>query len=222
LRHGLRHDLRHDLGHDLGHDLRHGLGRIFYGHQRREAIQRAHDFADGVGGDAGIECRGVDRLTSSRAGLRKQRISSTYNETNRSPRFCLCSFVSREMSARDQLQGDLGKVAGPRLLRSPSVRPLRIFGKAVERRFLSIATNEWLRLLGCCGHGLPHYPPVEPSASPPVASIATAPCGKWKNCRPRRAARQWPRPLRRPATHSLTTAEVALAAGCAVGAAQAA
>jgi len=34
--------------------------RFFFGHQRREAIQRAHDLADGVGGDAGIERRGVE------------------------------------------------------------------------------------------------------------------------------------------------------------------
>ena len=55
-----RHDLRHGLGYGLGYDLRHGLGRIFFGHQRREAIQRAHDLADGVGGDAGVERRGVE------------------------------------------------------------------------------------------------------------------------------------------------------------------
>ena len=30
------------------------------GHQRREAIERAHDLADGVGGDAGIKRRGVE------------------------------------------------------------------------------------------------------------------------------------------------------------------
>ena len=45
---------------DRRHDLRHGLGRIFFGHQRRQAIQRAHDVADRVGGDAGVERRGVE------------------------------------------------------------------------------------------------------------------------------------------------------------------
>ena len=30
------------------------------GHQRREAIERAHDLADGLGGDAGVERRGVE------------------------------------------------------------------------------------------------------------------------------------------------------------------
>ena len=33
------------------------LGLILLGHQRREAIQRAHDRADGVGGNARIERR---------------------------------------------------------------------------------------------------------------------------------------------------------------------
>ena len=29
-------------------------------HQRCEAVERAHDLADGVGGDAGVERRGVE------------------------------------------------------------------------------------------------------------------------------------------------------------------
>ena len=34
------------------------LGLVLLGHQRSETIQRAHDLADGVGGDAGVErCR---------------------------------------------------------------------------------------------------------------------------------------------------------------------
>jgi hypothetical protein len=35
-------------------------GFIPPGHQRREAIQRAHDLADGVGGDARVERRGLE------------------------------------------------------------------------------------------------------------------------------------------------------------------
>jgi hypothetical protein len=52
---GGRHDLRHGLGHGLGH----GSGLIFFGDQRCEAIERAHHLTDGVGGDAGIERRGL-------------------------------------------------------------------------------------------------------------------------------------------------------------------
>jgi len=33
---------------------------VFLGVQRREAIQRAHDFADGVGGNTGIERGGLE------------------------------------------------------------------------------------------------------------------------------------------------------------------
>ena len=36
------------------------LGFILLGRQRREAIQRAHDLTDRVGGDAGVERRGVE------------------------------------------------------------------------------------------------------------------------------------------------------------------
>jgi hypothetical protein len=36
------------------------FGLILLGHQRREAVERAHDLADGVGGDAGVKCRGVE------------------------------------------------------------------------------------------------------------------------------------------------------------------
>jgi hypothetical protein len=35
------------------------FGLILLGHQRREAVERAHDLTDGVGGDAGVERRGV-------------------------------------------------------------------------------------------------------------------------------------------------------------------
>jgi hypothetical protein len=60
-----------------------------------------------------------------------------------------------------------------------------------------------------------------PSTPVQAAPIAMAP-GARRSRRHvgRGAARQWPRPLRRPATHSLTTAEaifVALAAGRAIG-----
>ena len=36
------------------------FGLILLGHQRREAVERAHNLADGVGGDAGVERRGVE------------------------------------------------------------------------------------------------------------------------------------------------------------------
>jgi hypothetical protein len=35
------------------------FGLVHLGHQRSEAIQRAHDLADGVGGDAGVERRRI-------------------------------------------------------------------------------------------------------------------------------------------------------------------
>jgi hypothetical protein len=37
-----------------------GLGFILLGAQRRETIQRAHDVADRVGGDAGVERRRIE------------------------------------------------------------------------------------------------------------------------------------------------------------------
>jgi len=36
------------------------FGLILLWHQRREAVERAHDLTDGVGGDAGVERRGVE------------------------------------------------------------------------------------------------------------------------------------------------------------------
>ena len=36
------------------------LGFVLLGRQRREAVQRAHDLADGVGGDARVKRRGVE------------------------------------------------------------------------------------------------------------------------------------------------------------------
>jgi hypothetical protein len=36
------------------------FGLILAGHQRREAVERAHYLADGVGGDAGVKRRGVE------------------------------------------------------------------------------------------------------------------------------------------------------------------
>jgi hypothetical protein len=53
---GGRLNLRRDL-HGWRHGLGHGLGLIFFGDQRREAIERAHHLADGVGGDPRIERR---------------------------------------------------------------------------------------------------------------------------------------------------------------------
>ena len=35
------------------------LGLVLLGHQRSEAIQRAHDLADRVGGDVGVERRRI-------------------------------------------------------------------------------------------------------------------------------------------------------------------
>jgi hypothetical protein len=55
------------LGRDLRRDLGHRLGLIFFGHQRREAIERAHHLADGVGGDARIERRGLELGMSERS-----------------------------------------------------------------------------------------------------------------------------------------------------------
>jgi hypothetical protein len=37
-----------------------GFGLILLGHQRREAVERAHYLVDGVGGDAGVKRRGVE------------------------------------------------------------------------------------------------------------------------------------------------------------------
>ena len=74
LRHGLRHGLGHGLERDLRHGLRHGLGRIFFGHQRRQAIERACHRAEGFSGDACIERRRLQlRMTE-----RPRAIMSTF------------------------------------------------------------------------------------------------------------------------------------------------
>ena len=46
------------LGVGLLFDL--SLGLVLVGSQRREAIERAHDLADRIGGDAGVERRGLE------------------------------------------------------------------------------------------------------------------------------------------------------------------
>jgi hypothetical protein len=83
---------------------------------------------------------------------------------------------------------------------------------------------DWrVRLLGCCGHA-PHYPPVEPSASPADRYDCYGALRQVEKLQAQaRGATNGPA-RRRPATHSLTSAGaifVALAAGRAVGAAQA-
>ena len=54
-----------DLQRRAGHARRALSGRLTFGlillgHQRREAVERAHDLTDGVGGDASVERRGVE------------------------------------------------------------------------------------------------------------------------------------------------------------------